>query len=154
MVDKERVALVTGASSGLGLAIATDLHGAGYRAYGTSRKVTGAHSPYGAFELIKMDVDHDASVEAAIGDLIDREGRLDIVVSNAGMGFGGALEDTSSEEAFAQFQTNFFGNHRVCRAALPHLRARERAHIVVVGSIAGLIAVPFQGMYSAAKIEL
>jgi NAD(P)-dependent dehydrogenase (short-subunit alcohol dehydrogenase family) len=154
MVDKERVALVTGASSGLGLAIATDLHGAGYRAYGTSRKVTGAHSPYGAFELIKMDVDHDASVEAAIGDLIDREGRLDIVVSNAGMGFGGALEDTSSEEAFAQFQTNFFGNHRVCRAALPHLRARERAHIVVVGSIAGLIAVPFQGMYSAAKFAL
>lgn len=76
------------------------------------------------------------------------------MVSNAGMGFGGALEDTSSEEAFAQFQTNFFGNHRVCRAALPHLRARERAHIVVVGSIAGLIAVPFQGMYSAAKFAL
>jgi len=66
----------------------------------------------------------------------------------------GALEDTSSEEALAQFQTNFFGNHRVCRCALPHLRARERAHIVVIGSVAGLIAVPFQGMYSAAKFAL
>ena len=138
----------------MGLAIANVLHGAGYLVYGTSRKVAGAHSPHGAFEMIKMDVDHDASVAAAIGALIDGEGRLDIVVSNAGMGFGGALEDTSSDEAFAQFQTNFFGNHRVCRVALPHLRVRERAHIVVVGSIAGLIAVPFQGMYSAAKFAL
>lgn len=67
MADKGRVALVTGASSGLGLAIANVLHGAGYLVYGTSRKVAGAYSPYGAFEMIKMDVDHDASVEAAIG---------------------------------------------------------------------------------------
>ncbi len=154
MASKGRVALVTGASSGLGRAIANDLQGAGYRVYGTSRKVAGADNPYGDFELIKMDIDHDASVEAAIGALVGREGGLDVVVSNAGMGIAGALEDTSSEEAFAQFQTNFFGTHRVCRAALPHLRARERAHIVVVGSIAGLIAVPFQGMYSAAKFAL
>lgn len=154
MAVKGRVALVTGASSGIGLVIAKDLHSAGYRVYGTSRKVGGKDNPYGDFELIKMDVDHDASVEAAIGIVVEREGGLDVVVSNAGMGVAGALEDTSSEEALAQFQTNFFGNHRVCRAALPHLRARERAHIVVIGSIAGLIAVPFQGMYSAAKFAL
>ena len=82
------------------------------------------------------------------------EGRLDAVVSNAGMDIAGALEDTSSAEALAQFETNFFGNHRVCRATLPHLRARARAYIVVIGSIAGRIALPFQGMYSASKFAL
>ena len=154
MTLRGRVALVTGASSGLGRAIANNLLEAGYRVYGTSRKAAGKGNPYGDFELLAMDVDEDASVEAAIGTLIGREGGLDVVVSNAGIGFAGALEDTSSEEALAQFQTNFFGTHRVCRVALPYLRARPSAHIVVVGSIAGLIAVPFQGMYSAAKFAL
>ncbi len=74
MASKGRVALVTGASSGLGRAIANDLQGAGYRVYGTSRKVAGADNPYGDFELIKMDIDHDASVEAAIGARVGREG--------------------------------------------------------------------------------
>ena len=152
MAAKGRVALVTGASSGLGRAIANHLQDAGYRVYGTSRKVAGEDNPYGDFELIAMDVDRDASVEAAIGILVDREGGLDVVISNAGMGIAGALEDTSSEEALAQFQTNFFGNHRVCRFALPHLRARERAYIVVIGSIAGLIAVPFQGKIGRAHV--
>ena len=153
MAVKGRVALVTGASSGLGRAIANKLQDAGYRVYGTSRKVMGKDNPYGDFALIAMNVDQDASVgrQWSPGH---REGGLDVVVSNAGMGIAGALEDTSSEEASAQFQTSFFGNHRVCRCALPHLRARERAHIVVIGSVAGLIAVPFQGMYSAAKFAL
>jgi NAD(P)-dependent dehydrogenase (short-subunit alcohol dehydrogenase family) len=154
MSAKGRVALVTGASSGLGKAIAVELQAAGYRVYGTSRKAADKGSPYGGFELIAMDVDQDTSVEAAIGTIVAREGGLDVVVCNAGMGIAGALEDTSSEEALAQFQTNFFGTHRVCRIALPHLRARERAHIVVVGSIAGLVAVPFQGMYTASKFAL
>lgn len=149
-----RVALVTGASSGLGRAIATTLHEAGYRVYGTSRKAEVQSKADGGFELIEMDVNHDASVAAAIGRLMDGEGGLDILVSNAGMGIAGALEDTSSEEALAQFETNFFGTHRVCRAALPFLRARGRAHIIVVGSIAGRIALPFQGMYSASKFAL
>ncbi|MGO9008424.1 MAG: SDR family oxidoreductase [Beijerinckiaceae bacterium] len=154
MAVKGRVALVTGASSGLGKAIAAELHAAGYRVYGTSRKAAGKDKPHGDFELISMDVEQDASVEAAIGTIVDREGGLDVVVSNAGMGIAGSLEDTSSDEALAQFQTNFFGTHRVCRVALPHLRARERAHIVVIGSIAGVVAVPFQGMYTATKFAL
>jgi len=151
---RERVALVTGASSGLGKAIANDLQAAGYRVYGTSRKAADPSNPHGNFELLTMDVDQDASVEAAIGTLVDRERSLDVVVSNAGIGIPGALEDKSSEEALAQFQTNFFGNHRVCRTALPHLRTRARAHLVVIGSIASLIGVPFQGMYSATKFAL
>src|SRR5579859_7593458 len=108
MNTKARVVLVTGASSGFGLSIANDLTSAGYRVYGASRRAAAAR----AFEHIRMDVDDDASVARAIEELIAREGVLDAVVSNAGMGIAGSLEDTSSEEAIAQFQTNFFGNHR------------------------------------------
>jgi short-subunit dehydrogenase len=154
MGRRERVALVTGASSGLGKAIANELQESGYRVYGTSRKAVGKVNPHGNFELVAMDVNEDPSVESTVRTVVDREGFLDVVVSNAGMGIAGALEDTSSEEALAQFQTNFFGNHRVCRAALPYLRSCERSHLVVVGSIAGLIGVPFQGMYSATKFAL
>lgn len=149
-----RVALVTGASSGFGLAIANDLQAAGYRVYGASRRATGGANPSAAFELIAMDVDDDASVEAGVAAIVAREGRLDVVVSNAGIGVAGSLEDTTTAEAKLQFETNFFGNHRVCRAALPHLRARELAHIVVIGSLAGIIGIPFQGMYSASKFAL
>lgn len=154
MSTKPRVVLVTGASSGFGLSIASDLASAGYRVYGTSRSADGETNPHGHFELIRMDVDDDDSVARGIEALIAREGVLDAVVSNAGIGVAGALEDTSSAEAMVQFQTNFFGNHRVCRAALPHLRARGRSHIVVIGSLAGLLGIPFQGMYSATKFAL
>lgn len=154
MTSKPRVALVTGASSGFGLSIADDLAAAGWRVYGTSRKAGAGANPAGAFERLRMDVDDDDSVAKGIEALIAREGVLDAVISNAGMGIAGSLEDTSTEEALAQFQTNFFGAHRVCRAALPHLRKRERAHIVLIGSLAGLFGIPFQGMYSASKFAL
>jgi NAD(P)-dependent dehydrogenase (short-subunit alcohol dehydrogenase family) len=149
-----RVALVTGTSSGLGKAIAADLARDGYRVYGTSRQVAEPGTSSAGFHLLAMDVDRDASVEAAIASVVRREGRLDVVISNAGMNIAGALEDTSSEEALAQFQTNFFGTHRVCRFSLPHLRLRERAHIVVIGSLGGLFGLPFQGMYCASKFAL
>jgi NAD(P)-dependent dehydrogenase (short-subunit alcohol dehydrogenase family) len=149
-----RVALVTGASSGFGLAIAADLHAAGYRVYGTSRRATGGANPYGGFELIAMDVDDGASVEAGVRLIVEREGRLDAVVANAGVGVAGAIEDTTVAEAKQQFETNVFGVHRVCRAALPHLRARNLAHVVAIGSLAGLFAIPFQGLYSASKFAL
>lgn len=146
-----RVALVTGASSGFGQLIAEQLAQLQYRVYGAARRP--ATSAAGVIPL-QMDVCDDSSVENGIAGIIDREGRLDAVVSNAGNGIAGAIEDTSSEEALAQFQTNFFGNHRVCRAALPHLRARDPAHLVVIGSLAGVIGIPFQGLYSASKFAL
>lgn len=145
-----RVALVTGASSGFGRVIAADLHAAGWRVYGASRRA----SPGDGFEPIAMDVDDDASVEAGVAAVLKREGRLDAVVCNAGMGIAGAIEETTTEEAKQQFETNFFGVHRVCRAALPHLRARPLGHIVVIGSIAGVFGIPFQGFYSASKFAL
>lgn len=151
MTSQSRVVLVTGASAGFGRSICTRLAAAGYRVYGTSRREQPGGGP---FSFVAMDVDRDESVEAAIAEVVSREGRLDAVVGNAGWGIAGALEDTSSDEALAQFQTNFFGNHRLVRAALPHLRKQNAAHIVIIGSLAGLIGTPFQGMYAASKFAL
>jgi NAD(P)-dependent dehydrogenase (short-subunit alcohol dehydrogenase family) len=149
--DPRRVVLVTGASSGFGALIAQRLALEDWRVYGASRR---AGPTATQIQLLRMDVTDDHSVEAGVRQIIEREGRLDAIVSNAGNGIAGAIEDTSTEEALDQFQTNFFGNHRVCRAALPHLRARDRAHIVVIGSLAGLVGIPFQGLYSASKFAL
>lgn len=101
-----------------------------------------------------MDVDNTESVDRAVAEVIDRADRLDVVVCNAGFGLMGPIEDTATELMIAQFQTNVFGVHRVCRAVLPHLRKREAAKIVVTGSLAGLVGAPFQGIYSASKFAL
>jgi NAD(P)-dependent dehydrogenase (short-subunit alcohol dehydrogenase family) len=101
-----------------------------------------------------MDVRDTDSVERAIHDVQAQAGRLDVVVNNAGIGLAGAIEDTSVDEARALFETNFFGAHRVCRAALPHFRAQGSGLIVNVGSIGGRVTLPYQGFYSASKAAL
>lgn len=148
-----RRVIVTGASSGLGQAIATCLHRSGFTVFGTSRAPAQEKAPAG-YAMLAMDVTDEASVAQAIDAVVARAGGLDAVISNAGMGIAGSLEETSVAEAQRQFDTNFFGNHRVVRAALPHLRRQPLAHLVMIGSIAGLIGVPFQGMYSATKFAL
>jgi len=144
-----RVVLITGASSGIGQACAQHLHQRGYRVFGTSRK---AQSPGGSFTPIQMDVDDDAPVQYAIDQIIQQTGRLDVVVNNAGITFAGAIEDTSIEEAQAQFETNLFGVLRVCRAALPVMHQQRSGTIVNISSLAGVIATPFHGIYSASKL--
>jgi NAD(P)-dependent dehydrogenase (short-subunit alcohol dehydrogenase family) len=101
--------------------------------------------------MIQMDVDSDESVQGGIALVYEREGRLDVVVNNAGCHFAGAIEDTSIEEAKAQFETDFFGVMRVCRAALPIMRAQRSGTIINISSIGGLLGMPFQGLYSASK---
>jgi NAD(P)-dependent dehydrogenase (short-subunit alcohol dehydrogenase family) len=144
------VVLVTGASSGIGACCAAYLSGRGYRVYGASRSATA--SP-GVVPLA-MDVTNGASVSQAVAAILAREGRLDVLVNNAGFGIAGAVEDTSVEEAVAQFEVNFFGVFRVCRAVLPVLRRQGAGYIVNIGSIGGLIAIPYQGLYSASKFAL
>src|SRR5580700_10165731 len=124
MADKKhRVVLVTGASSGIGLACATHLAGRGFRVYGTSRRVAAHRGPVaGNPTMLTVDVTDDDSVEHAVRAVLDREGRLDIVVNNAGMGLAGPVENTSIEEARRQLEVNFFGAFRVCRAVLPTMR--------------------------------
>lgn len=148
-----KVVLVTGASSGIGKACAEHLHRQGYLVYGTSRREPG-ELPACAHTMIRMDVDDDDSVERGIRLILAREGRLDVVVNNAGIGISGAVEDTSIDEAKAQFETNFFGVLRVCRQALPVMRAQGAGRIINIGSVAGLIGVPFNGLYCASKFAL
>jgi NAD(P)-dependent dehydrogenase (short-subunit alcohol dehydrogenase family) len=145
-----RVVLVTGASSGIGACCAAYLSERGYRVYGASRRIT---APPNVVPLA-MDVTNDASVSQAITTVLAREGRLDVLVNNAGFGIAGAVEDTSVEEAVAQFDVNFFGMFRVCRAVLPVLRRQGAGYIINIGSIGGLIAIPYQGFYSASKFAL
>jgi NAD(P)-dependent dehydrogenase (short-subunit alcohol dehydrogenase family) len=101
-----------------------------------------------------MDVRDDESVRRCIELVLEREGRIDAVVNNAGIALGGAIENTSLHQARELFEVNFFGVLRVCRAVLPGMRQRRAGHIVNIGSIAGLIAVPYQGLYSASKFAL
>jgi NAD(P)-dependent dehydrogenase (short-subunit alcohol dehydrogenase family) len=149
-----RIVLVTGASSGIGRAVARHLHGLGWRVYGTSRRPAAVTTDATSVPLLEMDITSDASVERAVAELLAREGRIDAVVNNAGFGIAGAIEDTSIDEARAQMETNFFGTLRVCRAVLPAMRAQGHGCLVNVSSIAGVVALPFQGLYSASKFAV
>jgi NAD(P)-dependent dehydrogenase (short-subunit alcohol dehydrogenase family) len=150
--ENQRVVLVTGASSGIGLACATHLAAQGFRVYGTSRRPNAALQ--GAVTMLAADVTDDRSVEQAVAAVLNREQRLDILVNNAGMGIAGPVEDTSIELAKSQLDVNFFGAFRGCRAVLPQMRSQRSGYIVNIGSIGGLVAIPYQAMYSASKFAL
>jgi NAD(P)-dependent dehydrogenase (short-subunit alcohol dehydrogenase family) len=152
MINAAKVVLVTGASSGLGHAIATALAAKNYRVFGTVRSARSGD--LGPFSTLPLDVTQDESVAACIAAIIRAAGRIDAVVNNAGCGIAGAIEDTTAAEALSQFQTNFFGTHRVCRAVLPHLRAQRAGVVINMSSLAGRIPLPFQGFYSATKFAI
>jgi NAD(P)-dependent dehydrogenase (short-subunit alcohol dehydrogenase family) len=152
MAKEQQVTLVTGVSSGFGQAIAAALHVRGHRVFGTTRNPT-APAPPGC-TLVTMDVDDDTSVAAGVAEVLRQAGRIDALVNNAGCGFAGAIEDTTVEEARRQFETNFFGVHRVCRAVLPQMRERCSGRIVNMSSLGGLVSVPFQAMYCATKFAV
>src|SRR5215470_5012160 len=121
-----RVALVTGAGSGLGRAIALGLMKDGFAVFGTSRR-PGDRVALTEFPMIALDVRSDESVRLALQEIRSGAGRLDVLVNNAGVRFLGAAEETSADEAKAVFETNFFGAHRVTAAALPLMRAAKAA---------------------------
>jgi NAD(P)-dependent dehydrogenase (short-subunit alcohol dehydrogenase family) len=144
------VALVTGASSGIGEAVAHTLSNAGYRVFATSRRALATTDSSGT-EHLQLDVDSDTSVAAAISELIQRAGRIDLVVNSAGIGIVAAAEESSSEQTQAIFNTNVFGTIRVIRAVLPQMRAQGEGRIINVSSILGVIPAPFQAVYAASK---
>jgi NAD(P)-dependent dehydrogenase (short-subunit alcohol dehydrogenase family) len=154
------VVLITGASSGIGQACAEYLFARRCRVYGTSRRTPHA-GPRKAgpeavplFQTISLDITSDESVEEAVGLVLASEGRVDAVVNNAGFGLAGSVESTSVAEAREQFETNFFGTVRVCRAVLPIMRQQGHGHILNVSSIGGRIGIPFQAIYSASKFAV
>ena len=155
MAAPKQVILVTGASSGIGKSCADLLHRAGYRVYGASRRANdlGDSAPPGWVSL-RMDVTSEESVREALQHILEREQRLDVLINNAGMGIAAAVEDTSVADALDQFDVNFFGVLRTVRTVLPIMRSQQSGYIVNIGSIGGLIAIPYQGLYSASKFAL
>ena len=151
-MSEKSVAIVTGVSSGLGAAIARELATSGYGVFGTVRSAA-APVPDGV-ERVLLDVRDDASIEAAIAQVLDREGRIDALVNNAGGSILGAIEETDTEQAQALFEVNFFGAARVTRRVLPAMRAQRSGRIVFVSSVVGFLPAPFMGFYSASKHAL
>lgn len=151
--------LVTGASSGIGLACALLFASKGFEVWGVSRSGSVCRDMLPNIHLSCMDVTDEQSVAAEVGR-IWREALaltgsgIGTVVHCAGFGIGGAAEDTSHPQALRQFETNYFGVLRVNRILLPLMRSRGRAMVVVLGSIAGRISIPFQSHYSASKFAL
>jgi NADP-dependent 3-hydroxy acid dehydrogenase YdfG len=152
MDQKQRpCALVTGASSGIGAAIARRLTSDGFRVFGASRRPPDRADA--GVESLVLDVTDDDSVRVAIQLVLDRAGGIDVLVNAAGATLVGALEETSVDEARWLLETNFLGVHRVTRAALGPLRD-SKGHVVIIGSVAGFLAKPAEGFYSASKHAL
>ncbi|MBQ8731990.1 MAG: SDR family oxidoreductase [Oscillospiraceae bacterium] len=147
---EQLICLVTGGTSGIGREIACRLSQMGHRVYTLSRRPNGSDS----IPHLSADLTDDAQVTAAIDQIYAAEGRLDLVVNNAGFGISGAVEFTSSEEALRQLDLNFFGMVRVNRAVLSRMREQGGGRIVNVSSVAGMIPIPFQTYYSASKAAI
>ena len=143
------VALVTGASSGLGVVTAQALRRDGYRVFGTSRKPM-PDTADGVTMLI-CDVIDDASVQSLVDEVLSRAGRIDLLVNNAGLGLLGGAEESSVAQVQALFDVNVFGVIRMTNAVLPSMRRRGKGRIINIGSVLGLIPAPYAAHYSAAK---
>jgi NAD(P)-dependent dehydrogenase (short-subunit alcohol dehydrogenase family) len=145
-----KIALVTGASSGIGEATAKLLTQAGFKVYGTSRR--GGEAGRRAYDMLALDVTSDASVDAAVAEVMKREGRIDLLVNNAGFGVApGGAEESSIAQAQAIFDTNFFGLVRMTKAVAPHMRARGEGRIINIGSVLGFLPMPYGALYAATK---
>jgi len=144
------IALVTGASSGIGEATAERLAAAGYNVYGTSRR--GVQTGQRSFEMLSLDVTSDESVAAAVAEVIRLDGRIDLLVNNAGFGVAPAgAEESSIEQAKSIFETNFFGVVRMTRAVVPYMRQQGGGRIINIGSVLGFLPMPYGALYAATK---
>lgn len=149
--NKVSVVLVSGASSGLGRAVAEHLAAKGFRTYAGARSFSkGVSGPVGC-ETVALDVLDDASARSAINYIIEREGHIDALVNCAAFLTFGSCEETSAEELEAVMQTNFLGMARMVRTVLPHMRAQRFGRIINFSSINGLLGIPFQSAYTASK---
>lgn len=145
----QKVVLITGGSSGIGKSVGEFLSQKGFKVYGTSRNPeTISNHP---FQLIQLNVNDANSIQKAVEKVIFNEGKLDVLINNAGMGITGPIEDTPTQEMRNVFDTNFFGAIDVMKAVLPQMRKQQSGLIINVTSIAGYMGLPFRGIYSASK---
>ena len=143
------VAIVTGVSGGIGEATALALHQAGYRVFGTYRRPPATKSP--SIEYLACDVTSDASVKAAVDEVVSKARRIDLLVNNAGVGLVAGAEESSLEQAKSLFDVNLFGLIRMTKAVLPTMRRQRAGRIVNLSSVVGLIPAPFMALYAASK---
>ncbi|TXE15201.1 SDR family oxidoreductase [Seonamhaeicola algicola] len=144
-----KVVLITGGSSGIGKSIGEFLNEKGYVVYGTSRhpkKYTNSKFP-----ILALDVKDVTSINTSVNTVIKKEGKLDILINNAGAGITGPIEETPEAEIKNNFDTNFFGPINVIKAVLPQMRKQHNGLIINVTSIAGYMGLPYRGVYSASK---
>ena len=143
-----KVVFITGASSGIGKSIGLYLHGKNYKVYGTSRNPSKVNVP---FLMVGLDVTQRDSIKRAISEVIAVEGKIDVLINNAGKGITGPIEDTPTEEMKSNFDTNFFGVIDVIKEVLPSMRSEKNGLIINTTSIAGYMGLPYRGIYSASK---
>ncbi len=141
------VAVITGASSGFGYEVCKQLIEKGYKVYGISRR---KHAPDGVTALT-ADVSDAGSVRAIVDEIASKEGRIDLLIANAGMGISGPVELTSEEASRRIMDVNFFGQIYAAQAVLPYMRTQKSGTIVFVSSVGAPIALPYQAFYSASK---
>lgn len=143
------VAIVTGASTGIGEASARVLQAAGYRVFGTYRRAP-TENVTGIEHLI-CDVTHAESVDAAVRDVLIKAGRIDVLVNNAGVGLFAGAEESSLAQAKSLFDVNLFGVIRMTNAVLPTMRSQLAGRIVNLSSVMGLIPAPYAALYASSK---
>jgi NAD(P)-dependent dehydrogenase (short-subunit alcohol dehydrogenase family) len=144
-----KVVLITGGSSGIGKSIGEYLTVKGFTVYGTSRNPE--RYAESKFPILKLDVKKLETIQETIENIIIKEGRVDVIINNAGVGITGAIEEIPEAEIKANFDTNFFGPLNVIKAVLPQMRKQRSGLIINITSIAGYMGLPYRGIYSASK---
>lgn len=147
-----KVVLITGASSGIGKAIAEKLATNSYIVYGTSRNPI--KEIINGVRFLTLNLNNSNSIKMAVKKIISKEGKIDILINNAGVGITGPIEETPTDAIRDHFQTNFFGVIEVIQAVLPHMHLQDKGSIINITSIAGYMGLPFRGYYSASKSAL
>ena len=148
-----RTVLITGATSGIGLSIANKLVKSGFNVFGTSR-FPEQHQHKVAFELLPLDITYEESIKNCIDALLAKTTVIDALINNAGNDLNGSAEETSLTVARNQFEINFWGTVNMTKAVLPLMRAQKNGQIITIGSLAGLVGIPFQSFYVASKHAL
>ena len=146
-----KVVFITGISSGFGRSMAVELAKGGHKIYGSIRSEV---DPIPNVNYVRMDVTDISSIEHAVKEICDKEGRIDVLINNAGIGIGGPIELTNIRDAQYQMDVNFFGVFRVTQTVLPIMRRQNEGVIICISSIGGLMGIPFQGLYSASKFAI
>lgn len=144
-----KVVLITGGSSGIGKSIGEHLTQKGFKVYGTSRNPEKYNNS--KFSILMLDVKDVSTINSTVKTIIQKEGKLDVLINNAGAGITGAIEEIPDEEIKKNFDTNFFGPINVIKAVLPQMRQQQSGLIINVTSIAGYMGLPYRGVYSASK---